>query len=53
MRNMFLFFSFIFIGVIKLKTLFIETKKKQNSFLKKILNIKIKQIIKKTKNFFF
>ena len=42
---MFLFFSFIFIGVVKLEILSIETKK--YIFLK-ILNIKIKmQIIKK------
>ena len=44
-----LFFSFIFIGVVKLKTLSIETKKNQNSFFK-VLNMKIKkQIIKKQK----
>ena len=45
---MFLFSSFIFIGVVKLKTLSIKTKKNnQNNFFK-VLNIKIKkQIIKK------
>ena len=44
---MFLFSSFIFIGVVKLKTLSIETKKKPKYFFK-VLNIKMKkQIIKK------
>ena len=47
---MLLFSSFIFIGVVKLKTLSIETKKKNRNIFFKVLNIKMKkQIIKKKK----